>query len=53
LGEFDVITLISNVGFPIAIAVYLLVRFETQIKNLTEAVNGLKMVIAEKMPGEY
>jgi len=52
MGEFDIVTLISNVGFPIAIAVYLLLRFESQLKNLTDAVNGLKIVIAEKVPGE-
>lgn len=31
----DLLNLIANVGFPVAISAYLLVRLEKQIMNLT------------------
>ncbi|QTN01329.1 YvrJ family protein [Sediminibacillus dalangtanensis] len=39
------IQLISNLGFPIAITVYLLHRFEKRIKALEKAVNDLAKLI--------
>jgi len=38
----DYITLIGNVGFPIAIALFVLVRLEGTIKENTKAINQLK-----------
>ncbi|MFJ5964166.1 YvrJ family protein [Bacillus sp. NPDC093026] len=35
----------GNVGFPLVLAVDLLIRFEKKIENLTTAVNHLKEVI--------
>lgn len=37
----DISNLITNVGFPIAISVYLLVRFEGKIEALTNSINSL------------
>ncbi len=49
----DLITAIPNVGFPIAIAVYVLVRMETRMTavsetnaKLAEAINGLIQVVS-------
>ena len=42
----DLVTLISNVGFPIAVATYLLVRLEPAIKGLQKSITGLTIVIA-------
>lgn len=42
----DLVTLISNVGFPIAVATYLLVRLEPAIKGLQKSISGLTVVIA-------
>jgi len=39
------INLISNVGFPIAIALYVLVRLENTLKKNTEALIALKTKI--------
>ncbi|WP_153465205.1 YvrJ family protein [Sediminibacillus terrae] len=39
------IQLISNLGFPIAITVYLLHRFEKRIKALEKAVSELAKLI--------
>ncbi|WP_338135695.1 YvrJ family protein, partial [Anoxybacillus flavithermus] len=36
---------IGNFGFPLVLAVYLLLRFEKKIESLTEAINQLQQVI--------
>ncbi|MEA4825379.1 YvrJ family protein [Clostridium sp. JNZ J1-5] len=39
------VSLIGNVGFPIAISIYLLVRIESKLENLTNSINMLSNVI--------
>ena len=39
----EIYTLVANVGFPIAMAGYLLIRMETKMDKLTEAVTSLSM----------
>jgi len=39
------ITIIGNFGFPIAITVYLLLRFEKKIDSLTCAIEGFEEAI--------
>ena len=34
-------TFMANVGFPIAISIYLLVRVESKLENLTTSINEL------------
>lgn len=41
----NLVTLIGNVGFPIAISVYLLVRIEGKLEGLTNSINNLSAVI--------
>ncbi|MEG2868714.1 MAG: YvrJ family protein [Terrisporobacter sp.] len=42
-------SLIANVGFPIAISMYLLIRIEGKLQNLTESINELsKNIISIK-----
>lgn len=36
---------VANVGFPIAISIYLLVRVESKIENLTKSICDLAKVI--------
>ncbi|WP_077624084.1 YvrJ family protein [Sediminibacillus massiliensis] len=43
--NFNYIQLISNLGFPIAITIYLLHRFEKRIKELERAVTELVKII--------
>lgn len=43
--EFDLVSLISNVGFPIALVIYLMVRFESKIEKLDNSINNLTSVI--------
>ena len=47
----DILNLIANVGFPIAVAVYLLVRIESKITSLTMAIGELREAILT-MPRE-
>ena len=37
----QVLGMIANLGFPIVISVYLLVRIENRMENLTESIQSL------------
>lgn len=41
----DLYTSISNLGFPIAVSVYLLVRIEGKLSTLTDSINELTKAI--------
>lgn len=41
----DILNLIGNFGFPIAVAVYLLVRIEAKLNQLTESICELTTAI--------
>lgn len=45
----DLINLIANNGFPIAVAAYLLIRLEKQIANLSSSINKLNTIISAKL----
>lgn len=45
----DLTKLITNVGFPIAVAVYLLVRIEGKLTALTDSINKLSSIINYKI----
>jgi hypothetical protein len=47
----DLLNLIGNVGFPIAVSIYLLIRVESQLSNLTTAIGELREAIIT-MPSE-
>lgn len=40
---------VANIGFPIAISVYLLMRIEGKIENLTMSIHELSKVISTKI----
>ncbi len=42
----DIYTHIANLGFPIVISLYLLVRIEGKLNQLTESINQLARVIS-------
>jgi hypothetical protein len=45
----NIYSLIANLGFPIGISVYLLVRIEGRIENLTLSINDLtKAIVKDK-----
>ena len=37
----DIQSIIANLGFPIAISMYLLIRIEGKIQSLTDSINEL------------
>lgn len=41
----EIVNLISNIGFPIAITVYMMVHNTKIVKENTDALNSLKSVI--------
>ncbi len=41
----EIINIIGNFGFPIAITVYLLVRIESKLNQLTESIHELTTAI--------
>ncbi|MGG7153655.1 YvrJ family protein, partial [Clostridium neonatale] len=45
----DLIGLIGNVGFPVAISAYLLIRLEKQMRNLSSSINKLNTIISTKL----
>ena len=45
----DLIGLIGNVGFPVAISAYLLIRLEKQMRSLSISINKLDTIISTKL----
>lgn len=45
----ELVNLIANVGFPVAISEYLLMRLEKQIMTLTFSINKLNTIISTKL----
>lgn len=45
----ELVNLIPNVGFPVAISAYLLMRLEKQIMTLTFSINKLNTIISTKL----
>ncbi|MCM3006829.1 YvrJ family protein [Priestia koreensis] len=46
------IVMIGNFGFPIAITIYLFIRFEKKIEKLEVAITDLRQVIQESRRNE-
>ncbi|WAW14387.1 YvrJ family protein [Peptostreptococcus equinus] len=47
--EANIIKIIENVGFPIAITMYLLIRMEGKIDQLSDSIKGLTKIISSKI----
>nr|WP_312289490.1 YvrJ family protein [Clostridium chromiireducens] len=45
----EMVTLITNVGFPIAVATYLLIRFESKIDGLSQSIDKLTSVVGTQL----
>jgi len=41
----EVVTLIGNFGFPVAVSLYLLIRLEGKLETLTESIHSLSEAI--------
>ena len=47
----EFLSLIANLGFPIAVAAYLLIRFEAKLGELTRAISELRECIITYLGG--
>lgn len=47
----DFLTAIANVGFPIAVAAYLLIRIERKMDILSSSINQLSTILSIKLGG--
>ena len=45
----ELVNLIANVGFPVAVSAYLLIRLEKQITTLSSSINKLNTIISTKL----
>ena len=45
----ELIGLIGNVGFPVAVSAYLLIRLEKQLDSLSSSINKLNNIISVKV----
>lgn len=45
----ELVSLIGNVGFPVAVSTYLLVRLEKQIQSLTTSITRLNTIISARL----
>ena len=45
----ELVNLIGNVGFPVAVSAYLLIRLEKQITHLEIYINKLNKIISTKL----
>ena len=43
----EVVVLIGNFGFPVAVSLYLLVRLEGKLETLTESIHSLSQAITK------
>ena len=45
----DLMNLIVNNGFPVAVSAYLLIRLEKQLSSLSSSINKLNTIISAKL----
>lgn len=45
----DLVDLVANVGFPVAISAYLLIRLEKHIDTLNTSINKLNTIVSTKL----
>ena len=45
----ELVQLITNIGFPMAVSAYLLIRLEKQLNSLSSSINKLNTIISDKL----
>jgi hypothetical protein len=48
----DLLKAVANVGFPIAVAAYLLIRIESKLDNLSALINQLSTILSIKLSSD-
>ncbi|NFO28756.1 YvrJ family protein [Clostridium botulinum] len=49
MGINELVSLIGNVGFPVSVSAYLLIRLEKQLNALSASINKLNTIISTKI----
>jgi hypothetical protein len=47
----DLLKAVGNVGFPIVVAAYLLIRIESKMDSLSSSINQLSTILSIKLGG--
>jgi flagellar biogenesis protein FliO len=47
----DLLKAVGNLGFPIVVAAYLLVRIESKMDSLSSSINQLSTILSVKLGG--
>jgi hypothetical protein len=47
----DFLKAVANIGFPIAVAAYLLIRIESKLDSLAASINQLSTILSIKLGG--
>ena len=45
----ELVQLITNIGFPMAVSAYLLIRLEKQLNSLSSSINKLNTILSVKL----
>ena len=45
----DFLKAVANIGFPIAVSAYLLIRIESKMESLTASINQLSTILSAKL----
>ena len=45
----ELLDMVANVGFPIAVSVYLLIRIEGRLQKLSDSIDGLSGIIEKSL----
>ena len=45
----DFVSVIGNLGFPVVITAYVLIKLEKQLANLTSSINKLNTIVSAKL----
>lgn len=48
----EIVDLVGNLGFPIAVTLYLLIRIEGKLELLTQSINRLSQSLGSDRAGE-
>lgn len=48
----ELLTSVANVGFPIAVAAYLLIRIEGKMDSLSASINQLSTILSIKLSSD-
>ncbi|SIS66766.1 YvrJ family protein [Salimicrobium salexigens] len=52
MADLNIVQMVGNVGFPIAVTIYLLHKFEKRLEKLEQAIINLSETVVQVAKGE-